>query len=175
MPGPKRNATLICLAIVLLSSTVMRAQTTPPVTASAGDKKFVVNGMATNLAEIQFGQLALQKTSNSDVKEFAQQLIDDHTKLDFQLKPLAPELGLTPPTQLAPKDQILLTKLQGLSGQAFDKAYISAMITEHKDADKAFKSEEIGGKNLAVKDAATQGESVVAQHLQMAQQLQKKL
>lgn len=175
MTGQKRSAALTSLAIVLLSSTLLRAQENPPITASAGDKKFVVNGMAANLAEIQLGQLALQKASNSDVKQFAQQLIDDHTKLDYQLKPLAPELGLTPPTQLAPKDQILLTKLQGLSGPAFDKAYVSAMITEHKDADKAFKSEEIGGKNLAVKDAATQGESVVAQHLQMAQQLQKKL
>ena len=44
-----------------------------------------------------------------------------------------------------------MTKLQGLSGPAFDKAYIDAMVADHKEDDKDFKSEETGAKDPQVK------------------------
>jgi putative membrane protein len=140
---------------------------------SAGDKTFMMKAMQGNLAEIQLGKMALEKTSNPQVKQFAQKIVDDHTNLDSQAKPVAQELGITPPTQVSTKDQMLMTKLQGLTGTQFDKEYVKAMVADHKEDDKEFKKEETSGKNQSVKDLATQGEPIIAQHLQMAENLEK--
>lgn len=144
-------------------------------TASAADKKFVTKAMEGGMAEVQLGQLASQKASSAEVKDFGQKMVDDHTKLNDQMKPVAAQLGIAEPTSLSAKHQALMTKLQGLSGAEFDKAYMTAMVADHKEDDKDFKSEETGAKNSQVRDAATQGEPVIAQHLQMAEDIQKKL
>src|SRR5580704_9674118 len=53
----------------------------PTSTAVLADKAFVRKALEGGMTEIQLGQLALQKSSNDDVKQFAQKMIDDHTKL----------------------------------------------------------------------------------------------
>jgi putative membrane protein len=143
--------------------------------ASAKDKLFVTKAMQGSMAEVQLGQLASQNASSQQVKDFGQKMVDDHTKLNEQMKPVAAQLGITPPTSVSPKQQALMTKLQGLNGAAFDKAYVDAMVADHKEDDKDFKAEETSGKNMQVKDAATQGEPVIAEHLQMIEQIQQKM
>ncbi|MDP9039498.1 MAG: DUF4142 domain-containing protein [Acidobacteriota bacterium] len=142
---------------------------------SAADKKFVMKAMQGSMAEIQLGQLATQKASSQEVKDFGQKMVDDHTKLSDQMKPVATDLGVTPPSEVSAKDQAVIARLQGLSGTEFDKAYIRAMVLDHRTDDKEFKAEEMSGKNPQVKDAATQGEPVIAMHLQMATDLAKKM
>ena len=68
--------------------------------ASAADKKFVTKAMQGGMAEVQLGQLASQKASSQEVKDFGQKMVDDHTKLNEQMTPIAAQLGLTPPTEL---------------------------------------------------------------------------
>lgn len=143
--------------------------------ASSADKTFVKTAMETDLAEIQLGQLALQKSTNAQVRQFAQKMIDDHTKLDNQVKPIAQQLNVTPPTEPSMKDRALKMKLEHESGASFDKAYIDAMVSGHQSADGDFKKEESGGQDPKVKQAAQQGEPTVAEHLHMAQQLQSSL
>ena len=123
------------------------------------------------MAEVQLGQLAASKASADDVKQFGQKMVDDHTKLNDQMTPIAQQIGVTAPTQLSAKDQALMTKLQGMSGDQFDKAYIRAMVKDHRKDDMEFKKEASHGKDQAVKDAASQGEQVISQHLQMIEQI----
>ena len=140
---------------------------------SMQDKKFAKMAMAGGMAEVQLGQLAQQKSNSDDVKKFGQQMVDDHTKLNDQMKPIAATLGVQPPADLMPKDKALMTKLQGLSGDDFDKAYIKAMLKDHMKDDKDFQTEISNGQNAQEKDAATQGDQVIKQHLQMVQDLAK--
>lgn len=142
---------------------------------SPGDRKFLTMAMEGNMAETQLAKLALQKTSNADVRQFAQKMVDDHTQLQSQAEPIAEQVGVQEPTQVAPKDQALMTKLQAMNGTEFDKAYANAMVSDHKEDLKEFKKEETSGKDQSVKDLATQGEPVIAEHLQLAQALQKKV
>ncbi len=144
--------------------------------SSAGsmqDKKFAQTAMAGGLTEIQAAQTALQKSNSDDVKKFAQQMIDDHTKLNDQMKPIAAQLGVTAPTSPMPKDQAMLAKMQALSGDAFDKAYLRAMVKDHSKDDKEFAMEASSGQNPDEKAAASEGDQIVKQHLQMAQDLAK--
>lgn len=140
---------------------------------SSMDRTFVKHAMEGSLAEVQLGQLALQKSSNDQVKQFAQRMVDDHTKMNEEMKPVAQQLGVAVPTEPSKKDKATMAKLQGLSGSAFDQAYIRDMVKDHKTDLKEFQSEASSGSDPNVKNAATQGSQVISQHLQLAQQLAK--
>jgi putative membrane protein len=137
------------------------------------DRMFVSKAMQGGLAEVQLGQLTLQKSNNPQVKEFAQRMIDDHTKLNEQMKPVAQQVGVTPPDQISKGDRKIIAKLQALSGSAYDQAYIKDMVKDHKQDLNEFQMEASSGQDQTVKDAANQGSKVITQHLQMAQQLAK--
>jgi putative membrane protein len=137
------------------------------------DRMFVTKAMQGSMAEVQLGQLTLQKSNNTQVKEFAQRMVDDHTKLNEQMKPVAQQLGVTPPDQVSKNDRKTMAKLQALSGPAYDQAYIKDMVKDHKQDLNEFQMEASSGQDQTVKDAASQGSKVIAQHLQMAQQMAK--
>ncbi len=69
------------------------------------DRMFVGKAMQGSMAEVQLGQLTLQKSNNDQVKQFAQRMIDDHTKLNEQMKPVAQQLGVAVPNQVSKKDK----------------------------------------------------------------------
>src|ERR1700722_14273002 len=141
--------------------------------ASPMDKMFVAKAMQGGMAEVQLGQLTLQKSSDDQVKQFAQHMIDDHTRMGEQMKRVAQQVGVAAPTEPSKKDEQTLAKLQALSGPAYDQAYIKDMVKDHKKDLSDFQMEASSGQDAAVKDAATQGGQIISQHLQMAQQLAK--
>jgi putative membrane protein len=137
------------------------------------DRMFVKNAMQGGVAEVQLAQLTLQKSSNDQVKQFAQRMVADHTKMNEQMKPVAQQLGVQVPTDVSKKDKKTLAELQGLSGPAFDQAYIKDMVKDHKKDLSDFQTEASSGSDPTVKDAANQGSQIIAQHLQMIQQIAK--
>jgi putative membrane protein len=140
---------------------------------STQDKMFAKKALAGGMTEIQAAQLALTKSNSDDVKQFAQKMIDDHTKMADQMKPLAMEVGVQPPTMLMPKDQSMINKLQNLNGADFDKAYIKDMVKDHQEDDKEFMKEASSGQNQDIKMAAQQGDTIIKQHLDMIQGIAK--
>jgi putative membrane protein len=140
---------------------------------SALDKMFVKKALQGGMAEVQLGRLTLQKSNNDQVKQFAQHMIDDHTKLGEQMKPVAQQLGVSDPDAVSKKDKATMAKLQALSGPAYDEAYIRDMVRGHKQDLTDFQMEASSGQDQTVKDAANQGSKVIAQHLQMIQQIAK--
>ncbi len=141
---------------------------------SPEDRIFLKDALQGGIAEVQLGQLALQKSSNADVKQFAQRMVDDHTKMGDQLKPIAQQIGVKIPDGPSKKDKATIAKLQALNGDDFDKAYMKDMVKDHKDDLTDFRSEADQGSNLAVKNAANQGAGIISQHLQMAEQINQK-
>ena len=137
---------------------------------AAIDKIFVKKAMQGSIAEVQLGELTLQKSNNDQVKQFARKMIDDHTKLNEQMRPVAQQLRVEIPTEVSKKDKSLMSKMQALSGTAYDQAYIKEMVKDHKQDLSEFHMEASNGH---VKDAATQGSKIISEHLQMAQQLAK--
>ena len=89
------------------------------------------------------------------------------------MKPVAQQLGVPEPKGISKKDKSTIAKLQGLSGSAYDEAYIKDMVKDHKQDLSEFQTEASSGQDQTVKDAATQGSKVIAEHLQMIQQIAK--
>jgi putative membrane protein len=135
------------------------------------DQAFVRKALEGGTAEIQLGQLAEQKSQSEDVKQFGEKMVDDHTQLGNQMKPIAKQLGVKEPDGPSKKDKQLLAKLDGLSGPQFDEAYIQAMLKDYKQDLRDFKDEAQATQNPNVKQAAQQGAGVISQHLQMIQQI----
>jgi putative membrane protein len=136
------------------------------------DQSFVKKALEGNAAEVQLGQLAQQKSQSDDVKQFAQKMVSDHTQLNDQMmKPIAQQLKVKEPTELSKKDRELVARLEGLSGQEFDQAYIQAMVRDHKQDLSEFKDEASTTQNPGMKQAAQQGAALISQHLQMIEQI----
>jgi putative membrane protein len=149
----------------------MQQQQQGSVASAMQDKEFVRSALQGGMAEVQLGQLAAEKGSSDDVKQFGQKMVADHTRLGDQMKVVAAELGVKAPDGPSKKDKELYTKLQGLSGKDFDNAYIVAMVKDHKkDADE-FKSQLQSSQNPMVQQVAQQGSQVIDQHLQMIDQI----
>jgi putative membrane protein len=137
------------------------------------DKDFVHEALQGGMAEVQMGQLAAQKGSSDDVKQFGQKMVQDHTQMGDQMKQVAQQLGVSEPKGLSKKDKAEVAKLNSLSGPEFDKAYIATMVKDHKKDLSDFRAEAQNTQNPNVKQVAQQGAQVIDQHLQMAEQLAK--
>ena len=146
----------------------------PPGQTSPQDRIFVKDALEGGMAEVQLGQLALQKSNNADVKQFAQKMVDDHTKMGEQMKPIAQQIGVKIPDGPSKKDKATIAKLQALNGDDFDKAYMKDMVKDHKSDLNDFKTEATSGSNPVVQNAANQGSQIISEHLQMAEQINQK-
>jgi predicted outer membrane protein len=139
---------------------------------SASDQKAVKDMAMADMAEVETGKLALSKTQNSDVKAFAQQMVDDHGQALAKVQALAQARGVTLPTELDAKHKTMSAKLEKLSGDAFDKAYMAnAGVKDHKDTKSKLTSAAKKIKDADVKALADQHMPVVEQHLKSAQQM----
>lgn len=158
-------------AVVLCGQFGFSQNTTDP---SSADKKFVHSALEGGNAEVKLGQLAAQKGRSDDVKQFGQKMVDDHTKLGEQMKQIAQQQGMSMPNGIPGKVKTLEAKLNSLSGDAFDKAYIKAVLQDHEKDLSEFKKEASLGNDTSIKDAASQGAQVISEHLQMARQMAQK-
>jgi predicted outer membrane protein len=133
----------------------------------------MLKGMAqANIAEVEAGKLALSKSQNDQVKSFAQQMIDDHTKALSDVQQLAQSKGVTLPTEPDAKHKAMATKLESMSGAAFDKAYMAqAGVADHKKVYSTLMADEKRAKDEDVKALATKMAPVVEQHLKSAQKV----
>lgn len=143
--------------------------------ATDDDKKFLATAAQSDQNEIALSQLAQQKATNPAVKAFADKMVDEHTKMTASMKPFADDWGLTPPSGPDSDHQSELNKLQGMSGNDFDKEYISDMVTDHAKALRAFTTEAKDTKDVKFRAAVIKGKTAVAAHKNMAYDLKKKL
>jgi putative membrane protein len=95
-----------------------------------------------NQEEIQVGQLAQQKGTTRDVKDFGDTLVRDHTKGDQDLKTLASKVNvdleaMKNDARHQEKQQVMKNKmdqLQKMTGKEFDRAFAQMMVNGHREA-----------------------------------------
>ena len=139
---------------------------------SSADKKFMMEAGAGGMAEVEMARLALDKAASDEVKKYAQQMIDDHTKAGEELMQLASQKGVTLPGGPDAKHMALMTKLQGLSGADFDRMYIKeAGVGDHSKMEKLFMKESTGGKDADARAFASKTLPTVQMHLKMARDM----
>lgn len=138
------------------------------------DKAFLQTASQGNYDEIKLSELALQKSSNADVKAFAHRMVTDHTMLGEKMKPFAEKWGIQPADSLDPEHQKEYDKLSGMSGKEFDREYIKCMDADHHQALNAFKGEVQLTKDAQFKPTVRSAEKVIAEHTRLADHLDEK-
>jgi putative membrane protein len=134
-----------------------------------------------NAIDIEAGELAKEKGENAKVREFAQRMITDHTAVNQQASDLAGRLGVTPeesPTsrQLRQGADQNMANLRGLSGAAFDRAYIDHEVEYHQTVLSAIDETLIpGAQNAELRDLLTRTRPAIQAHLDHAKQIQAEL
>ena len=141
--------------------------TSAQVRADTGFVREVVTG---NLLEIQLGNLAEKKASSPAVKQFAQQMVNDHTAMEKQWIALGAKNGVPVPA-LDPAGRQAISQLEKLSGPAFDQAYMTSMVADHQQTVSLLQQLGRQAQSAEVRQLAANGLPTVQQHLTMAQQV----
>jgi putative membrane protein len=136
---------------------------------SSADTKFMKTAAMGGMEEVELGKLAAQKASSQDVKNFGQHMVDDHSKANDQLTQLATQKGVTLPTAMSTMQKHDMDKLSKLSGAAFDSAYVSMMVKDHKKDVADFQKESKSGKDSDLKSWASTTLPTLQDHLKMVQ------
>jgi putative membrane protein len=140
----------------------------------AMDRHFIHKAGQGGLAEVELGKLAAEKGQSDEVKKFGQRMVDDHSKANDQLKQLAESKGVTLPTDLSAKDKATKARLDKLSGEKFDRAYMNDMVQDHTKDVSEFKKESTTAKDSDVKNFASQTLPTLQDHLKEARSIAPK-
>jgi putative membrane protein len=100
---------------------------------SSGDRDFIRDIAEMNTADLELGRLGSEHGVGSDVKQFAQMMVTDHTGAADKLNAFASQHAVDVPVQLDDKHRDLRDKLAGKQGLDFDKDYADAMVDAHQD------------------------------------------
>jgi putative membrane protein len=133
----KAPRTLLFLALVGASgaSLAAAAEDTPPA-PSVFVKKAALDGMA----EVELGKIALAKSQNAEVREFAQRMVSDHGKANQELASIAKNKGIEAPNKLDAEHVAMVKSLESKSGAEFDASYSQHMNMDHDKAISLFES-----------------------------------
>jgi putative membrane protein len=166
-----RNAIIGLVITVSLSASpaVARGKKQGIATKQVSDQQFVMDAARGNMAEVELGKLAETRAMSDEVKTFAKRMVDDHQKALDSLKTVATNEKITLPTALDSKDQALKDRLEKLSGHAFDRAYMRAMIRDHRQDVAEFRAESNSAKAADVKQYASSTLPTLEDHLKLAQ------
>lgn len=157
-----RLSHFICLAFC--ATLMMGASAAQANSMSAQD--FVNKAAIANKFEIETSQLAVKHSTNPKVKDFAQQMIDDHTKTGMKLTALlkSGKADIKVPDTLDAKHENLLKALQTTPKENFDSRYIDIQEDAHKEAVDLFGSYSKNGEDATLKAFAAETLPALKQH-----------
>lgn len=166
---------LIALPAVLALAAVSAcapafAQTLAQSRTAHQDTEFLKKANQGSVDEIDMAKIAL-KSDNQSIKNFAQKIIDDHTKLLDDMKTFDQQANVTVPDHSSASTMAEEAKLKVLTGKSFDKAYIKEMVADHHKDLQAFLSEARSTGSPAFKNAVENGAKTIREHLEMANKL----
>jgi len=156
------------------------ANTTPPPAQppmpqlSSADTSFINQAAIAGQAEVQEGQLAEKRGLGPAVRQFAQHMVTDHSRVNQQLMQLAQSKGVTPPSAPDPEAVAQVQVLERLHGRAFGRQYVRDQVTAHQQAVQLFQQEAAQGSDPDVKAFAQQTVPTLQEHLQMVEGLSGK-
>lgn len=134
------------------------------------DIDFIRQAASDNMFEVRAGGLAQKQAVNPAVKQFGQQMITDHTRLNNELSAVvSPGKPFLPGMSKEQEDEF--NQLKKLSGVEFDRSYMTAMIQGHQNAVSSFQTAAQTAHSDQVRQLAATALPTLQQHLTLAQQV----
>lgn len=171
-----RNANLV-VAICMVAAFLFAAKTSA-VGQTVSDANIAAIVTVADGLDVDYGKIALKKSKNKQVKEFAQRMVTDHTAVQAAVAALAAKLGLKPEDNetskgLATGGIDVKAKLNSLKGKAFDKYYIDNEVAYHELVVNATENILIANaQNAELKEALVNTLPLFKRHLEHCQMIQ---
>ncbi len=163
--------TVAAIGMVALPGTSGARQThhrTAAKGAAASDAAFMKKAAQGGMAEVQLGNVGVQRAESPDVKQFAQRMVDDHSKANDELSQLAAKKGVDLPKDVDAKHKAAMDRLSKLSGAEFDRAYMRDMVSDHNEDVAEFERESRHTKDADLRAWIDKTLPVLKDHQQMA-------
>lgn len=163
-------AATLALTLPLLATTSVSA-------LAVTTEEFVNKVTVSDMFEVKSGKLAAKKAQHEDVKDFGEQMVDDHTETTEDLKELVKDenIKVDMPSKLDDKHQANLDKLKEASGAKFDTVYVPMQVLAHEQAVNLFQDYSKSGDNEALKEWAADTVPTLKEHLEEARDLNAEL
>jgi putative membrane protein len=131
--------------------------------------------------DIKAAKQALEKSHNKEVRQFAQDMVRDHSAVNKQALALVKKLKVTPEDNdtsraLSKQASEKRAELGKLKGAAFDKAYVANEVAYHKTVDNALETQLIpSASNAELKNLLQTGLKIFQGHEQHAEHVEAEL
>lgn len=136
-------------------------------------KHFLIIASIGNLQEVSAGNLAVEKAKSSNVRSFGQMMVKDHGEAEQQLLTLAKQQHIDLPTTATGGIQPNLELKK--AGSNFDKLYVHAMVSGHRNTVHTFETYATTGKNAEVRAFAKGLLPILQRHLNEISALEKNI
>ncbi|MEO6319078.1 MAG: DUF4142 domain-containing protein [Polaromonas sp.] len=172
----KKITSSVIASLFAFATTAAFAQSAAP-----NDAQIAGIVVTANTVDINAGKLAQKMSKNKEVKQFGKQMVVDHTGVNKQTTALVKKLKVKPEdsdTSKSLKDggDANISKLKGLKGAEFDKAYVDNEVTYHQAVIDALDKTLIpNAKNAELKDTLEKVRPAFVAHLAHAKQIQQSL
>ena len=195
--------TIIVMSLFATGTAVLADEATNSISqdlTAVTPQQFTWDATVAGLKEVRLGEIAEQNTTNADVKQFAEQMVKDHSRANLRLEKIAQAESLNLPdtnvfyvtindqppkqaTQLmaqTPQEaldaqRIAVQHLQALSGRDFDLAYASAAVEDHTNAVQLFENASANLTDKKLQKFATRTLPTLREHYTMAQNLENEV
>jgi len=127
--------------------------------------------------DIEAAKQAISKSTNKDVRAFAEDMVRDHTAVNDKALDLVKKLNVTPEDNdtsraLTKQAEEKRAELSKLTGVAFDKAYIDNEVAYHKTVNGALETTLIpSASNPELKSLLQTGLKIFQGHQQHAEEV----
>lgn len=178
------NALLLLPASLVLTSLLVTgtaAPIVPPVEENVAlvmmkpGEKYLEAVAEDAQALVTMGQMAKDKSTNAQIKDFGATLVTDHNQALSDIRALASKKDITLPTDLDKRAAKHTDKLTTLSGEKFDKAFIKYIIEEHRRDRSKDNDVQDDLKDPEIKALSEKLESLDKQHLETAKKIRKSM
>ena len=180
MTKPKKNLPMLKIIALTITTVALAgvhncSRPDPPAAAPPNDAQIAQIVLTADTVDVDYGQLAVEKTKNAEVKELvAETMIRDHTAVNDKAAALAKKINLTPEASDTSKSlksdgDKMLAKLKGMHSAEFDKAYVDNEVTYHTSVIGALNTVLLpNAKNAELKALLESGKPIFESHLEHA-------
>jgi putative membrane protein len=154
---------------------VEAAREDQPPSVTPAEQDFMMKAMQAHLAEVDVSRVALQKSDNREVRDYANMIESDHKHAMEDLADLMKDKNVPQPNTLAAQTQQDIGRTSNLTGPEFDREFMNMMVMDHQKAVEMFRDQQAIVQNADVKDYVEDMIPKLEMHLDKARRLQSKL
>ena len=165
-----QKLSLFAMAAVALAASALLAQDTKK-DEKFSDQEFVKKAAGSGLFEVREGQLALGMAGSPDVRQFAQRIVNDHTRANQELLALVSRKGWTMPRAMSNEEVDMFNRLARVQRAEFDKSYVDQQTKAHEQAVELFDRASKECQDPDLKAWAAKMLPTLREHLELARKL----